>query len=276
MGIIIVIAWLAVVAVCGLAYRQPWRARSRVGVLWLFGTYRPYHAAPAASADQELADWAGSIVGVDVCARCAAPMAAGKCPRCHWERPADRAPWPRLTDADRAAMAAGLDIARAIAAEPRPGAVLMPAPTDHISGAGRDAEPAAGAWRPAYAGLAPPEPPEPPAPPQPPPGGGKVPPPEPELPPSGDWAPGTGPPSDDDEPDQDGPGGGPWAPAGYARGAMRWAPSRRATPEDAEHAADLARQDADAAEFIDAMAAERRRYLWQVRRGFLAQRGLAF
>lgn len=298
MVIVLITAWLAVLAVCALYYRQPWRARGRVGVLWLFATYRPGHAAPAAEPAQAIADWAGSIVGVDVCAQCAAPMQGGACPRCGWERPPDRAPWPRLTDDDRAALAAGLDAAREIAAEPRPGAVLMPAPTQDVSGSGRPAEPTAGAWLPAYADLAPPVPP---APPQPPPGAGKVhppeppaaeprlmwhgdvkaaepPPPEPELPPSGDWAPGTGPPQDDEpEPERPlEPEPQHWAPHGYARGAMRWAPpTRKATPAESALARELASQDADAAEFIDAMHWAARRYLWQIRRGFLVQQGLA-
>lgn len=300
MAIILITGWLGLVAVCVLYYRQPWRARARVSVLWLFAAYRPRHGAPAPDAGQSaMARWEYGVIGVDVCAHCAAPMREGGCPRCGWTAPPDHAPWPRLTDARRAELAAGLETARAIAAEPRPGAVVLPAPTDDISGAGgravRPAEPTAGAWLAGYAALAPSADPEPPgaalaaAEPEPPPGGEsgtlrlgpppgivawlerddpaeddgpEPPPPEPLLPPSGDWAPGTGPPEDDEpEPEPEG---------------RRWAPSRRATPADAEHARDLARQDADAAEFIDAMDRERRRYLWQLRRGFLAQRGLAF
>jgi hypothetical protein len=58
-------------------------------------------------------------------------------------------------------------------------------------------------------------------------------------------------------------------------GAMHWQPSRLASPAEQEQARELGRQDADAAEFLDRLAASNRAWLWQLRRGFLAQRGLA-
>jgi len=100
-------------------------------------------------------------------------------------------------------------------------------------------------------------------------------PPEPELPPAGDWAPGTGPPDEDDEPE--------WYPVTAPRlpgPGEPWQPSRLATPTDralaAEVAAALADQNTDAALYIDRLACDRRAYIGQIRRGFLASRGLAY
>jgi hypothetical protein len=100
------------------------------------------------------------------------------------------------------------------------------------------------------------------------------PPPEPELPPSGDWAPGTGPP-EDDEPE--------WYPVTVPRlpgPGEPWQPSRLATPFDRALAAEVADalgdQNADAAVYIDRLARGRREYVWQIRRGFLVAQGLAY
>jgi hypothetical protein len=390
METILITGVLGVSAVLALVIILPWRPPARLGVLWLFGDYQPRHEQPAAASDGRsmMARWDYGP-GIEVCARCAAPTREGSCTRCGW-RWADRtrAPW-HLTSADHEALDAGLERSRAIAAEPRPGAVILPAPTEDISGSGRPSEPSAGAWLGAYAELAPeasPEPaqprlggterrgfevtdhaPEPeqgwdaleladPEPAQSPPGGipphglagmpdfpqvialapprcpvcacrlfvtdephcsacgwqspkynipwhldagtvaaleaaieesraipseqyylltgpapppladiepkerhhvSRISPPEPELPPGGDWAPGTGPPSDDDEDDP----GAVWAPDGHAYGAMHWTPTRRATGADADVARQLADQDADAATFIARLGDAARAYL---------------
>ncbi len=272
MEIIAITGILGVLAVIVLAVVRPWET-GRLAAIYPFWAYRPAHGGGLTGPDvadvgqSAMSRWEYGIVGVDVCPRCGGPLASAPCSSCGWEQPPDRAPWPSLTGADRAALAAGLDRARAIAAEPRPAAVLLPAPTSDISGSGAPvaapeppaAEPAPasavaptdgaseppGAWRGAYEALAPPEP---------------------ELPPSGDWAPGTGPP-EDDEPDQDEP---EWT----------WQPSRLATPFDRALAAEVADalgdQNADAAVYIDRLTRGRREYVWQVRRGFLIAQGLAY
>jgi len=304
MGIIFVTLWLAAMATAALYYRRPRRARARsvLATVYLFTTYRPRHTEPADPGGQRaMARWDAAIVGVDVCARCAAPMREGACPRCEWTRPEppQTAPFEPVPDPDGLvfpgpeATARGWLSGAMVPDWAPPGGAERPAeppaagdgPTQAVERTDGATEPP-GAWRAAYDELAPPPvgpfplrverrafapPPCPecgcrgrhglPHPASGPPScpGAELdperlepPPPEPELPPGGDWAPGTGPPEDGDT---DGPGGGPWA--------------------DAEHARELAAQDADAAEFIDAMDRERRRYLWQLRRGFLAQQGLA-
>ena len=232
-GIVIVTAVLAVAAVIVLAVRQPWRAPNmRLMVLALIYGYQSRHGAPAAEPAPDpapIGDWPGEITGVHICAECAAPLrdADSACPRCGWTMPPGRAPWDRP-----AAM------------------ILLPIESSDISGPGgplRPPEPPAagggpgqavtrtdgartlpGAWRVAYETLAPAEPGDP-SPlalgyrDRPPskygaPYGPVPPPPEPELPPGGDWAPGTGPPRDDD-----------WQPG---PGAMHWQPSRLATPAE--------------------------------------------
>jgi len=266
MAAVIVVSVLAVAAVIWLAWRQPWRAPGiRAAGLMLFYGYQSRHGAPAAEPAPEpapIGDWPGEIVGVHICAECAAPLrdAGSACPRCGWTMPPGRAPWDRP-----AAM------------------LLLPIESSDISGSGgpiRPPEPPAagggpgqavtrtdgartapGAWRVVYETLAPADPADPPplalgymdgnrwAAHEPPPlgtdlgsfpaepgqngqvmvwrsgrwvwewpPGGEPPPPEPELPPGGDWAPGTGPPRDDD-----------WQPG---PGAMHWQPSRLATPAE--------------------------------------------
>jgi hypothetical protein len=340
MELIFITGILGTVAVLALVILLPWEPPRRVAVI--LSNYRPRHGPvfPPGHGQSALSRWEYGIVGVDVCARCAAPIRDGACARCHWQPPPSRAPWPALTDQDRAALDEGLEQSRAIAAEPRPGAVILPAPTQDISGPGRAAEPGAGAWLGAYAELAPKSSPEPA---ESPPGaipprcpvcacrlflndrphcnacGWQAPkynlpwhlddraraaleasieatraipaeqyylltehrancaiegcprdpgcpdcvngfhdhPPEPELPPGGDWAPGTGPPRDDDEDDP----GAVWAPDGIAYGAMHWAPTRRATGADADITRELADQDTDAATFIAQLGNVARAYV---------------
>jgi hypothetical protein len=290
MELIFITGILGTVAVLALVILLPWEPPRRVAVI--LSNYRPRHGPvpPPGHGQSALSRWEYGIVGVDVCARCAAPIRDGACARCHWQPPPSRAPWPALTDQDRAALDEGLEQSRAIAAEPRPGAVILPAPTQDISGPGRPSRLPAGAWLSAYDQLAPKSPPEPD---QSPPGGLYAPPrcpvcdcrlfltngphcnacgwqsaehtntvlaplpPEPELPPGGDWAPGTGPPRDDDEDDP----GAVWAPDGIAYGAMHWAPTRRATGADADITRELADQDADAATFIAQLGNVARAYV---------------
>lgn len=335
--IIAITGILGALAVIVLAVVRPWKA-GRLAAIYLFWAYQPAHGRPAGPEVTDLSpmkSWEYGIVGVDSCPLCGGPVnSRGACQgqRCGWERPPDRAPWPRLTDEDgaviqpsgdvtgatdtaaiNAALAAGLDRARAIAAEPRPGAVMLPAPTDDISGPGGGpvTPPEPPGWA-AYP-LPWPEPPEPgpadlggprgPIEPGPPLDLGGVyplrlpppdtdlehegwlyvpgPPPEPELPPSGDWAPGTAPPGADEvsrNPEcHDCVHGLHDHPAGPD---LAWRPSRLATPADralaAEVAAALADQNTDAALFIDRLACDRRAYIGQIRRGFLASRGLAY
>jgi hypothetical protein len=339
MEIIAITGILGVLAVIVLAVVRPWET-GRLAAIYLFWAYRPAHGGGLTG--PEVADvgqsamsrWEYGIMGVDICPRCGGPLASAPCSSCGWERPPDRAPWPRLTDEDRAALAAGFARARAIADEPRPGAVVLPARTADISGSGAPVTPPEPpAWA-AYP-LPWPEPPEPapadlggpwgaidPLPPWATDGGvwripagayaspedaaraavPEPPPPEPELPPSGDWAPGTGPP-EDDEPESlrcltchspqpsmhpaTAEGGevchlcpDPFHGRPEAGTAAIFAPSRLATPFDCALAAEVADalsdQNADAAVYIDRLARGRREYVWQIRRGFLVAQGLAY
>lgn len=141
MTIVIVMGIVGLALVVGGFNRIP--AAQKVLLLILSELPPPRHAQdPQAPEDSRslLQIWEDGppvqVVGVHVCPMCAqSPILQNggpHCPRCGWMRPAGGPPWSPAP----LGLNAKLEVTRASWAEDRPGAVLLPAPTQDISGDG--------------------------------------------------------------------------------------------------------------------------------------------